>query len=130
MPRVNRWTDLPAVSSQQVSSQKQHVGEECQSNRCVDCVDRSVNGVCLGSVNIIESSNVKEQSGYEVIEVNVDSGAIDSCIPPDVASMFKVRATKMSENGGYYTSASGGVIYNEGERETLEGSQMTLEKLG
>ena len=105
MPRVNRWTDLPAVGSP-----KKQVREECQMNKCVDCISGSVKGICLGSVNIIESSNVKEQSGYEVIEVNVDSGAIDSCIPPDVARMFKVRATKMSENGGYYTSASGGVI--------------------
>jgi hypothetical protein len=43
--------------------------------------------------------------------------------------MFKVRATKMSENGGYYTSASGGVIYNEGERD-VRGVTEDAQELG
>jgi hypothetical protein len=131
MPRVSRWTGLPAVSSQSVSSVKQCVKELCQSDRCVkpNSVNTNVKGVCLGSVNILENSSVKEQNGYEVIEVNVDSGAIDSCIPPNIASMFKVRATKMSENGGYYTSASGGVIYNEGGRD-VKGVTEDAQELG
>ncbi len=47
--------------------------------------------------------------------MNVDSGAIDSCIPPSAASQFKVRSTKLSESVGSYTSATGGVVYKEGD---------------
>jgi hypothetical protein len=119
MPRVARWTELPLKSGQTAVISRECVSRECKQNRSVsiDCVSASVEGVCLGSVNIVQGNSAGEQNGYEVIRVNVDSGAIDSCIPPNVASMFKVRSTKMSENGGYYTSASGGVIYNEGERD-------------
>jgi hypothetical protein len=120
MPRVNRWTGFEADSSQKQSS----ISRSCQHDHCqhsskaeAEIVSKVNQGVHLGSVNIVDSSSVTDKGKYEVVDVNVDSGAIDSCIPPGIASMFKVRATKMSENGGYYTSASGGVIYNEGERD-------------
>ena len=106
MPRVRKWTSLPGV--------------ECASvKHCcpVSSSNSSVKGMCIGSVHTLETKVVKERAGYELVEVNVDSGAIDSCIPPNIANQFKTRSTKMSENGGYYTSASGGVIYNEGERD-------------
>jgi hypothetical protein len=103
MPRVNKWIVPPS--------------SVCA---CVNQRDR-VRGICIGSVNIVNGShshnNGEERAGQELIEVNVDSGAIDSCMPPNIGSQFKTRSTKMSENGGYYTSASGGVIYNEGERD-------------
>jgi hypothetical protein len=107
MPRVNRWIAPPSVMCACVRQNSQNSSEG------------KVRGVCIGSVNIIEGSHshVTGKAGHELIEVNVDSGAIDSCLPPNIGSQFKVRSTKMSENGGYYTSASGGVIYNEGERD-------------
>jgi hypothetical protein len=107
MPRVNRWIAPPSVMCACVK-------QNSQNNS-----DGRVRGICIGSVNIVgeSHSHVTRKAGHELIEVNVDSGAIDSCIPPSIASQFKVRPTKMSENGGYYTSASGGAIYNEGERD-------------
>jgi hypothetical protein len=127
MQKVKRWTEFPLQICQTAASSTAEatVNRECISSSCVssNCQKKRaeaaahVRGVCIGSVNIVQGNHVTDRSSYEVIRVNVDSGAIDSCIPPNVASMFKVRQTQMSKNGGYYTSASGGVIYNEGERD-------------
>jgi hypothetical protein len=115
MPQVKKWTSF-APAGPAAPHQRAHVCDRSVIHKDLNKGKEETGGICLGHVNIIGDRNSHKEE-FEVIEVNIDSGAIDSCIPPNVAEQFKVRSTKMSENGGYYTSASGGAIYNEGERD-------------
>jgi hypothetical protein len=57
--------------------------------------------------------------GWERIKVQVDSGAIDSVAPRDVASAFSLMKTKLSEAGIGFVAANGSKIDNYGEKQLV-----------
>ena len=56
---------------------------------------------------------------WELIKVNVDSGAIDTVGPKGIATAFKMRSTPASRNGLSYRAANGTPIKNEGEKHIV-----------
>ena len=51
------------------------------------------------------------ESGWELIEVTVDSGACDWVANRNVATAFKITPTEASKAGVWYRSACGTKIY-------------------
>ena len=56
---------------------------------------------------------------WELIKINVDSGAIDNAANTDTASHIEIKQTPMSRSNGCYMSASNHNIFNEGERSVV-----------
>ena len=66
----------------------------------------------INKLNNVENLN----NDWEVLNITVDSGAIDNVLSQECASQFGTKETRMSKNGGYYTAANDTKIFNEGER--------------
>ena len=56
------------------------------------------------------------QGRWERIPLKIDSGAIDTVIPPHVATYFPVRETEASRSGAGFRAANGTHIANHGQR--------------
>ena len=54
--------------------------------------------------------------GWERVRVQIDSGAIDTVGPKEIAGAFKMRETEMSKKGIGYVAANGSGIKNHGEK--------------
>ena len=63
-------------------------------------------------MNNIEQLN----DDWEILNVTVDSGAVDNVLNKECASQIGTKETNMSRSGGYYTVANDTRTYNEGER--------------
>ena len=59
---------------------------------------------------------VSDDQGWEKITFKVDSGAIDTCIPPSVGKAFKLEESAMSKYHAEYRVANGTKIKNHGQR--------------
>ena len=59
---------------------------------------------------------VQEDDQWERIIMKIDSGAIDTCIPPDVGKRFKLEESQMSKARSHYRAANGTQIKNHGKR--------------
>ena len=57
------------------------------------------------------------ESGWEKISLEIDSGAIDTAIPPHVAQAFPTKSTESSRAGIGYRAANGSKIPTYGERQ-------------
>ena len=57
-----------------------------------------------------------EHAGWERISLKIDSGAIDTCLPPKAANVFPLKESEMSKAGVNYRAANGSPIPNYGER--------------
>jgi hypothetical protein len=70
------------------------------------------------------------RAGWERIRVQVDSGAIDTVAPKDVAKKFALRETPASRRGVGFVAANGSKIKNYGERKvtgyTDEGTAISM----
>jgi hypothetical protein len=51
--------------------------------------------------------SVEEFKGWEKIRIQVDSGAIDTVVPPGVARESQLKETKASKKGVGYVAANG-----------------------
>ena len=91
--RRGRWARLTGVKSEGV----------------IGCIDR---GDKVMEVNQLSH-------GWERIRVQVDSGAIDTVAPKDVARGFSLRETPMSKNKVGFVAANGSKIENYGERTVV-----------
>ena len=56
------------------------------------------------------------EKGWERIPIKIDSGAIDTVMPPGVARHFKLTETEMSRNGPGFRAANGTLIKHYGQR--------------
>ena len=56
---------------------------------------------------------------WELIKINVDSGAIDTVGPKSIAQAFRARETPASRNGLLYRAANWTPIRNEGEKHII-----------
>ena len=83
--------------------------------------DKETTETYLGPINQFEMNggvNMQEwEKSWDLIKVNVDSGAIDNVCNKEIGKEFAVKETKMSKGKGYYMSASKHKIYNEGEKQ-------------
>ena len=64
---------------------------------------REVNGVCV-------------HPGWEKIAVQIDSGAVDTVGPKEIAGAFDTKETVMSKKGIGFVAANGSSIKNYGEK--------------
>ena len=75
---------------------------------------------CLASVDLNCAPSVHavstELGGWERIPVKIDSGAIDTVMPPTVAGYFKIQETPLSRNGPGFRAANGTPIKHLGQR--------------
>ena len=58
-------------------------------------------------------------SGWEVIEITLDSGACDTVLPSAMLSSIKTESTAASRNGEEYEVANGNFILNEDQKRCL-----------
>ena len=63
-------------------------------------------------INSLEAS----QGCWERIAIKIDSGAVDTVMPPDTARFFPVKETEASKSGRGFRAANGTHIANHGER--------------
>ena len=54
---------------------------------------------------------------WERIPIKIDSGAIDTVMPPSVGKHFAVKQTNLSINGPGFRAANGSAIAHHGQRE-------------
>ena len=76
----------------------------------------------IGSMNRIaqntkgEVNEVRATPGWERVRIQIDSGAIDTVGPKEIAGAFKMRETEMSRRGIGFVAANGSGIKNYGEK--------------
>ncbi len=68
-----------------------------------------------------EVNEVRATPGWERVRIQVDSGAIDTVGPKEIAGAFKMRETEMSRRGIGFVAANGSGIKNYGEKEIVGG---------
>ena len=69
-----------------------------------------------GPEKSVDHVDVQQEGEWEKIVLKVDSGAIDTCIPPHVGQHFRLSESNMSRNQEGYRAANGTKIKNHGER--------------
>jgi hypothetical protein len=66
-----------------------------------------------------EVCSVCKVKGWEKIRVQIDSGAVDTVGPKEVAKAFKMKETVMSKKGIGFVAANGSSIRNYGEKRVV-----------
>ena len=79
-----------------------------QCNQFIACVSRSAPQT-IESVSTVEGA-------WERIPMKIDSGAIDTVMPPHVAKFFNVQQTEASMNGPGFRAANGSPIKHFGQK--------------
>ncbi len=64
-------------------------------------------------------NEVKVTPGWERVRVRIDSGAIDTVGPKEIARAFEMKETEMSRRGIGYVAANGSSIKNYGEKKIV-----------
>ena len=96
------------------------VKKACNHRSCEETIGISKKEI--GSVEKIakdrkgEVNEVRATPGWEKIRIQVDSGAIDTVGPKDMAGAFKMRESEMSKKGIGFVAANGSGIKNYGEK--------------
>ena len=70
-----------------------------------------------GGISIIAPKD--DESGWELIEITVDSGACDKFLPSRMLSSIRTESTEASRAGEEYEVANGHAILNEGETRCI-----------
>ena len=80
-------------------------------------------GTFLGEVTRNSDRQINEitdQSGrWERLPIKIDSGAIDTVIPPSVATYFPLQETESSKSGSGFRAANGTHIAHHGQRRIV-----------
>ena len=83
----------------------------------VGCTDENCNQLDA----IMKDGGIQEvgegADNWEKITLKIDSGAIDTCMPPKLGQAFQLRPSEMSKAGSKYRAANGSPIENFGERK-------------
>ena len=66
-----------------------------------------------------EVNKVRETPGWERIRVQIDSGAIDTVGPKEIAKAFEMKETIMSRRGIGCVAANSSWIKNYGEKKVV-----------
>jgi hypothetical protein len=83
------------------------------SHRSIGSIERAV----LGSKG--EVNEVRATPGWEKIRVQIDSGAIDTVGPKEIARAFEMKETAMSKKGIGFIAANGSNITSYGEKQIV-----------
>jgi hypothetical protein len=117
--------DLKETELTEVTQRATKVRNTCTKNCCISAVGRNDK-----QLNVIEEALKGIQGEWELLPVNIDSGAIDSCMPKDKCNQFRVMPSEMSKSGACYSAANGSEIKNYGQRDvegqTSEGVNATM----
>ena len=116
----------PAASCQQAPCDVQHapivsrwssrkVGREPRAPVQDNLIEEISRAPSDGQSEIGAVSSFEGQ--WERISVKIDSGAIDTVMPPSVGQHFGVRRTNASVNGPGFKAANGSAIAHYGQRE-------------
>ena len=70
-------------------------------------------------INRGEVSEARETPGWEIIRVQIDSGAVDTVGPQEFAKTFEMKETAVSERGVGLVAANGSGIKNYGEKQII-----------
>ena len=114
--------------SKKEQSKKKFCGSGCMKKACnhQDCGEKVRSGMKeIGSVERVipktkgEVNEVRATPGWERIRIQVDSGAIDTVGPKDIAGAFKMRETEMSRRGIGFVAANGSGIKSYGEKKIV-----------
>ena len=94
------------------------------------CCNIAILGRNDKQLNVVEEALRSIQGEWELLPVNVDSGAIDSCMPKNKCCQFKLGPSEMSKKGAKYVAANGTEIDNVGQRDvkgmTSEGNNASM----
>ena len=99
------------------------VKKACNHQSCREKVRSSMKEI--GSVERViqktegEVNEVRATPGWERVRIQVDSGAIDTVGPKDIAGAFKMRETEMSRRGIGFVAANGSGIKSYGEKKIV-----------
>ncbi len=66
-----------------------------------------------------EVNEIRATPAWEIIQVQIDSGAIDTVVPREIAKAVDMRETVMSKIGIGYGAANGNNIKNYGEKKIV-----------
>ena len=111
-------------------SKKRFCGESCSKElrhrwgcrKVRSCTGDASKGKEIGSVGRVikkgkgEVNEVRVLPGWERVRVQIDSGAIDTVGPKEIAKAFEMKETEMSKRGIGYVAANGSSIKNYGEK--------------
>ena len=64
-------------------------------------------------------NEVRATPGWERVRVQIDSGAVDTVGPKEIARAFEMKETEMSKRGIGYVAANGSSIKNYGEKKIV-----------
>ena len=70
-----------------------------------------------GGISIVDHQD--NESGWELIEITVDSGACDTVLPSRMLSSIRTESTEASRAGEEYEVANGHAILNEGQKRCI-----------
>ena len=106
---MNNSHDQPWMTV--MPKKKAQRGASCAQGCCrqLCSIDRAPKG-SGGEINEV-------RAGWERVKVQVDSGAIDTVAPKNVAQKFVLRETPASRRGIGFVAANGSKIQNYGERK-------------
>ena len=74
-------------------------GEPAANKGCLKKKENPHEKKPLGNINKIKSVE-KVNEDWEIINVTVDSGAVDNVAPEEIGEQFEVKETKMSQKKG------------------------------
>ena len=95
----------------------------CDHRSCKEKSRSSVKEIC--SVERVikktkgEVNEVRATPGWERVRVQIDSGAIDTVGPKEIARAFEMKETEMSKRGIGYVAANGSSVENYGEKKIV-----------
>jgi hypothetical protein len=123
-PEADWMWDAGEEENDGKENQIAHVGREVEANNeWVQVVKGRRKFGRHGLFSVDRGDREKEinqvSRGWERIKVQVDSGAIDSVAPKDIASAFSLMKTRMSEAGVGFVAANGSKIDNYGEKQVV-----------
>ncbi len=101
--KMDEWTVVKSRVSKRRENKAKKVEDEL--NMRVNQTEKA-----LGSIMEVQGEM------WELIKVNVDSGAIDSVCNEKLAPQFEIKETQASKSGSYYWSASKHKLFNKGEK--------------
>ncbi len=66
-----------------------------------------------------EVNEERETPGWQRVRVQIDSGAIDTAVPKEIAKAFEMKEAIVSKRGIWFVAACGSGIKKHGEKQII-----------